>query len=66
MWLQMKMNPPPTDQTQRIVFGLMPWVFMFSMSQFPVGLVMYWTWSNLLSIVQQYVIMRRLHVKVFD
>jgi YidC/Oxa1 family membrane protein insertase len=66
MWLQMKMNPPPTDQTQRIVFGLMPWVFMFSMSQFPVGLVMYWTWSNLLSIVQQYIIMRRLHVKVFD
>lgn len=65
MWLQMKMNPPPQDATQRMVFGMMPWIFMFSMSQFPAGLVIYWTWSNLLSIVQQFVIMRQLHVKVF-
>lgn len=66
MWLQMKMNPPPQDATQRMIFALMPWVFMFSMGQFPAGLVIYWTWSNLLSILQQYVIMRRMHVKVFD
>lgn len=65
MWLQMKMNPPPTDPAQRIVFGLMPVIFTFSMAGFPVGLVIYWTWSNLLSILQQYVLMRRMKVRAF-
>lgn len=66
MWLQMKMNPPPTDPSQKIIFGLMPWVFTYMMAHFPAGLIIYWTWSNILSIAQQYVIMRRMHVHVFD
>lgn len=65
MWLQMKMSPPPTDPAQRIVFGMMPVVFTISMAGFPVGLVLYWTWSNLLSILQQYVLMRRMKIKAF-
>lgn len=65
MWAQMKMNPPPTDQAQRIMFSLMPIIFTISMAGFPVGLVIYWTWSNLLSILQQYVIMRRMKVRAF-
>lgn len=65
MWLQMKMSPPPTDPAQRIVFGLMPVVFTISLASFPVGLVIYWTWSNLLSILQQYVLMRRMKIKAF-
>lgn len=65
MWLQMKMNPPPTDPAQRVVFGMMPIIFTISMAGFPVGLVIYWTWSNLLSILQQYVLMRRMKVRAF-
>jgi YidC/Oxa1 family membrane protein insertase len=44
---------------QARMFSLMPLIFMFMLSSFPAGLVIYWTWSNLLSMIQQYVIMRR-------
>ena len=37
----------------------MPYFFLFLFASFPAGLVIYWTWSNLLSILQQWVIMRR-------
>jgi len=59
MWLQMKMSPPPTDPAQRIVFGLMPVILTVSMASFPAGLVIYWTWSNVLGVLQQYYIMRK-------
>jgi YidC/Oxa1 family membrane protein insertase len=58
-WLQTKMNPAPADPVQARMFSLMPLIFMFMLSSFPAGLVIYWTWSNLLSMIQQYVIMRR-------
>jgi YidC/Oxa1 family membrane protein insertase len=58
-WLQTKMNPAPADPVQARMFGLMPLIFMFMLSNFPAGLVIYWTWSNFLSMLQQYVIMRR-------
>jgi YidC/Oxa1 family membrane protein insertase len=41
----------------------MPLIFMFTISGVAVGLVIYWAWSNILSIVQQYVIMHRLKVE---
>lgn len=66
MALQMKMNPPPPDPTQKIVFTLMPWMLMITMAQMPAGLLLYWTWSNMLSMLQQYVIMKRMHVRTFD
>ncbi len=58
-WLQTKMNPAPADPVQARMFSLMPLIFMFMLASFPAGLVIYWTWSNLLSMIQQYVIMRR-------
>ena len=64
MWVQMKMNPPANDATQQRIFGLMPWVFMFMLASFPAGLVMYWAWNGLLSITQQYVIMRRMKAEI--
>jgi YidC/Oxa1 family membrane protein insertase len=64
MWLQMKMNPEPTDPTQKMIFAWMPLVFTFMLASFPAGLVIYWAWNNILSVSQQYVIMRRLGVKV--
>jgi YidC/Oxa1 family membrane protein insertase len=53
-WLQMKLNPAPTDETQKQVFAMMPWLMTFMMIGFPAGLLFYWIFSNLLSIVQQW------------
>lgn len=64
MWLQMKMNPEPTDPVQKAMFAWMPLVFTFMLGSFPAGLVIYWAWNNILSVLQQYAIMRRLGVKV--
>jgi YidC/Oxa1 family membrane protein insertase len=64
MWLQMKMNPEPTDPTQKIIFGWMPLIFTFMLASFPAGLVIYWAWNNILSVSPQYLIMKRLGVKV--
>ena len=64
MFLQQKMNPAPADPVQEKVFMFMPLFFTFLLAQFPAGLVIYWAWNNLLSIAQQYVIMRRMGVEV--
>jgi YidC/Oxa1 family membrane protein insertase len=64
MWLQMKLNPTPPDPTQKIIFDWMPLIFTFMLAGFPAGLVIYWAWNNLLSVVQQSFIMRRNGVKV--
>jgi YidC/Oxa1 family membrane protein insertase len=64
MWVQMKLNPTPPDPIQAKLFNLMPLVFTFILAPFPAGLVLYWTWNNLLSIMQQYVIMKRQGVEI--
>jgi len=58
MWLQMKLNPAPTDPTQAMIFAWMPWVFMFMLGTFAVGLVIYWVANNMITFFQQYAIMR--------
>ena len=58
MWVQTNLNPPPADPVQQKIFGWMPILFTFMLANFPVGLVIYWSWNNLLSIIQQVVIMR--------
>jgi YidC/Oxa1 family membrane protein insertase len=64
MWFQMKLNPTPPDPTQKIIFDWMPLIFTFMLAGFPAGLVIYWAWNNLLSVIQQSFIMRRNGVKV--
>ena len=64
MWFQSKMNPPATDPVQQQMMTMMPPVFTYMMAQFPAGLVIYWTANNLLSMLQQYVIMRRMNVPI--
>ncbi|MBL4801334.1 MAG: membrane protein insertase YidC [Emcibacter sp.] len=59
MWLQMQMNPSSGDPMQRKIMMFMPIVFTFMLAQFSVGLVIYWTCSNILGILQQWVLMRR-------
>ncbi len=64
MWLQMRMNPPATDPVQQQMMTFMPFVFTYMMASFPAGLVIYWTWNNILTMTQQYIIMRRMNVPV--
>ena len=64
MFVQMKMNPAPPDPIQAQIFTWMPMIFTFMLASFPAGLVIYWSWNNLLSVLQQYVIMRKHGVKV--
>ena len=59
MYLQQKLNPPPPDPIQAKIFQYMPIVFTFMLASFPAGLVIYWSWNNLLTIAQQWTIMRR-------
>ena len=59
MWLQFRLNPQPQDSIQAKIFLIMPIFFTFILAPFPAGLVIYWTWNNLLSIAQQWLIMRR-------
>ncbi|CAF26454.1 membrane protein insertase YidC [Bartonella quintana] len=64
MFLQMRMNPAPQDQTQAMIFAWMPVIFTFMLASFPVGLVIYWAWNNILSILQQSILMKRQGVKI--
>jgi YidC/Oxa1 family membrane protein insertase len=59
MWLTQSMQPMSADPIQKKIFQFFPVIFTFVMAPFAVGLVIYWTWQNALSILQQYVIMRR-------
>ena len=63
MFLQMRLNPPPPDPIQAKIFQYMPIFFTFLLATFPAGLVIYWTWNNLLSIIQQWWIMRSMGEK---
>ena len=61
-WLTMAMSPPAPDPMQQKMMQWMPVIFTFLLSTLSVGLLIYYSWSNLLTILQQYVIMRRFKV----
>ncbi|MFT8242594.1 membrane protein insertase YidC [Roseomonas sp. BN140053] len=58
MFVQFKLNPTPPDPVQAKLFAFMPLIFTFMLASFPAGLVIYWSWNNLLSVAQQYYISR--------
>ena len=60
MVIQQKLSPKPTDETQAVIMRWMPIIFVFIFARFPAGLVLYWVWSNILSIIQQYFITRKI------
>jgi len=64
MFVQQRMNPAPADPTQQMIFTWMPLFFIFILASFPAGLVIYWAWNNLLSVLQQGVIMRKQGVPI--
>jgi YidC/Oxa1 family membrane protein insertase len=65
MLIQKHMNPPPQDQIQKDIANYMPWVVSYVLASFPSGLVIYWTFSNVISVIQQYAMMRMLGVPVY-
>ena len=60
MIIQQKLSPTSGDPTQAKILKWMPFVLTFVLAAFPAGLVIYWTWSNTLSILQQWVITKKL------
>jgi len=58
MYIQQRLNPEPTDPIQAQMMRLLPLIFLFMFSSFPSGMVIYWAWSNVLSIIQQVLIKR--------
>jgi YidC/Oxa1 family membrane protein insertase len=64
MFMQMKLNPPPPDPAQQVIFNWMPVIFTFMLANFSAGLVIYWAWNNSLSVTQQSIIMRKHGAKI--
>ena len=65
MLIQQRLNPPPTDVIQKDMMRFMPWVVTYTLSRFPSGLVLYWTFSNLFSLIQQAAIMKSMGVPIY-
>jgi YidC/Oxa1 family membrane protein insertase len=61
MIVQQKLSPASSDPTQTKVLKFMPYVLTFVLAAFPAGLLIYWTWSNTLSILQQWFISTKLN-----
>lgn len=59
MWVQFRLNPQPLDDIQKTVFAWMPWILMFVMAPFAAGLQIYWVMNNLVSIAQQWWLIRK-------
>ncbi len=65
MIFQKKLNPPPQDPLQRDMMNYFPFIITYVLSRFASGLVIYWTFSAILSILQQTYIMRSLGVPIY-
>tara|TARA_B110001452_G_scaffold167892_1_gene140288 strand:+ start:8036 stop:9724 length:1689 start_codon:yes stop_codon:yes gene_type:complete len=63
MWVQQKLNPAPTDPIQAKIFAFFPIFLTVILASFPSGLVVYWTVNNILTIAQQWVIMKKTKIK---
>jgi len=63
MWVQQKLNPAPTDPIQAKIFAFFPIFLTIILASFPSGLVVYWTINNILTIAQQWVIMKKTKIK---
>ena len=63
MYIQQKLNPTPPDPIQAKIFMFFPLFLTIVLAPFPSGLVVYWTINNILTMAQQWVIIRRTKVK---
>ena len=63
MWIQQKLNPAPPDPVQAKIFMFFPIFLTIILAPFPAGLVIYWTFNNILTMAQQLFIMKRTAIK---
>ena len=66
MWMQQKLNPTPPDPVQAKIFMFFPLFLTVILAPFPAGLVIYWTINNILTMAQQYIIIKRTTVKTIQ
>lgn len=64
MIIQKHLNPPPQDKLQRDIANYMPFLFAFIMGKFAAGLVIYWSFSAIIGIIQQIIIMKSMNVPI--
>ncbi len=64
MFMQQRLSPQAGDPTTQKMMMYMPLIFTFVLASMPAGLVIYWTWSNLLGILQQWILLKRAGIKV--
>lgn len=65
MLVQKKLNPPPQDQLQRDMANIFPIAMTFVLGKFASGLVIYWTFSAFIGLIQQMIIMRSMNVPIY-
>ena len=58
MYIQQAMTPSTVDPVQKKIFMAMPLLWGFMLKEMPSGLVLYWLFSNVLTILQQMLINR--------
>ena len=58
MYIQQQLSPEPADPIQAKVMKFLPVIFLFLFSGFPSGLLLYWTVSNVISIAQQFILLK--------
>ena len=63
MYIQQKLNPAPPDPVQAKIFMFFPLFLTVILAPFPAGLVIYWTFNNIFTLIQQYYIQRKTTVK---
>jgi len=63
MWIQQKLNPKPPDPVQQKIFAFFPIFLTVILAPFPAGLVIYWTFNNIFTMIQQYYIQSKMTVK---
>ena len=63
MWIQQKLNPKPPDPIQQKIFAFFPIFLCVILAPFPAGLVIYWTFNNIFTMIQQYYIQSKMTVK---
>ena len=63
MWIQQKLNPTPPDPIQAKIFMFFPVFLTVILAPFPAGLVIYWSFNNIFTMIQQYIVQRKMTTK---
>ena len=63
MFIQQKLNPTPPDPIQAKIFMFFPVFLTVILAPFPAGLVIYWSFNNIFTMIQQYIVQRKMTIK---